>query len=137
MNRAETVQLCRLVKSMCASQTFDEFTPDAWALILGHVSYEDAKAAVVHLSGLDLEPGHSRYIEPGHIIAQVKRIRAKRLENHAPVDPPSGLSTGEYLTWLRATNEAIASGQEIAPRASLAADPERGMNAIAEEDEDQ
>ena len=50
MNRTEIVQLCRLVKAVCPSQAIDQLTPDAWTLILGHVAYEDAKAAVLKIS---------------------------------------------------------------------------------------
>ena len=130
MNRTEIVQLCRLVKAVCPSQAIDQFTPDAWTLILGHVAYEDAKAAVVALAAVEAEPGKSHYIEPRHILGQVRRIRTKRIEDYGPVDPPSGLDAAEYLAWQRATLDAIASG--TAPgRRELAANPS-GQRRIAE-----
>ena len=111
MNVTEAGRLCRLVSCLCPGQRFDEYSPEAWSLALSRVSYDDAKQACADLAGLDLEPGKSRYIEPGHVAAQVKRIRAKRLDDYGPVDPPAGLEPSEYLGWLRSTNEAIASGR--------------------------
>ena len=74
MSPEETIALCRLVKAVCPSQALDQYTPDAWALILRHIDYNDAKQAVIDIASQPLEPGRSRYIEPGHIVAQVKRI---------------------------------------------------------------
>lgn len=111
MNRTEAVQLCRLVKALCPSQAIDQYTPEAWALVLAHVDYDDAKLAVQQLSSLELEPGKARYIDPGHIIGQVRRIRAKRIDDHGPIDPPAGLNAGEYLHWLRNATNAIAGGR--------------------------
>ena len=110
MTPNETISLCRLVKAICPSQALDQYTPDAWHMILGNLEYADAKLAVTQIASLDLEPGKARYIEPGHIIAAVKRIRAKRLDEYGPVDPPAGLNPTEYLAWLRTTNHQIASG---------------------------
>jgi hypothetical protein len=111
VNQSEAIMICRLVKAACPSQAVDTYSPDAWAFMLDDIDYDDAKAAVRYLGRLDLEPGKSRYIEPGHVIAQVKRIRAKRIDDYGPVDPPAGLEPSEYLGWLRATNDAIASGR--------------------------
>ena len=112
MTPNETIALCRYVKAICPSQALDQYTPDAWHLILGHLEYDDAKLAVTQIASLDLEPGKARYIEPGHILATVKRIRAKRLDDYGPIDnPPAGLNAAEYLTWLRTTRNAIANGQ--------------------------
>ena len=114
MNAAEVLKLCRLVKACCPSQALDEFTPQAWALILGGCDYEDAKQAVAELVSLPLEPGKARYVEPGHIIAGVQRIRSKRLQQTMP-EPPSGLDAAGYLDWLRGTRAAIASGTYTPP----------------------
>lgn len=126
--------LVRLVKAACPSQLLDQYTPDAWHFMLDDIDYADAKAAVRHLGRLDLEPGKARYIEPGHVIAQVRRIRGKRIEEYGPIDPPSGLDSGAYLRWLRDTSDAIASGR-MPERPALAANPERGtaiVSAIAD-----
>lgn len=110
MNGAEVLQLCRLVKACCPSQAFDEYSVDAWALILGSYDYADAKAAVAELVSLPLDPGKARYVEPGHIIGGIKRIRQKRIEQTPMPEPPSGLTVGEYITWQKHTHHAIAAG---------------------------
>lgn len=45
------------------------------------------------------EPGKARCIEPGHIVAQVKRIRAKRLDDYGPIDLPADPDTADWLRW--------------------------------------
>ena len=111
MNPTEVTQLCRLVKALCPSQQFDHFTPDAWEIVLGDLAYADAKTAVAEIVRQPLEPGQSRYIEPGHIIAGVRRIRDKRIQSMPFPQPPAGLDAGEYAQWLADTREAIASGR--------------------------
>lgn len=123
MNAAEVLQLCRLVKACCPSQTLDEYTPQAWGLILADCAYVDAKQAVAELVRLPLEPGRARYIEPGHIIAGVQRIRSKRLAESMP-EPPSGLDADAYLAWLRTTRAAVADGAYLPPDPPPPARPE-------------
>lgn len=113
MNTAEVLQLCRLVKACCPSQALDTYTPDAWALILGGYDYADAQAAVIAIAGSPLELARSRYIEPGHIIDGIRRIRAKRLESTPLPEPPAALAPAEYSAWLGRTREAIASGTYV------------------------
>lgn len=116
MNAAEVLQLCRLVKACCPSQVLDEFTPQAWTLILGSYPYEDAKAAVAEIVSAPLEPGKSRYIEPGHIIGGVKRIRAQRLEVTPVPPPPTEIeSPADQIAWQRKAREQIANGTFVAP----------------------
>lgn len=124
MNAAEVLQLCRLVKACCPSQVFDEYTPQAWELILSGYDYADAKTAVAALVSAPLEPGRSRYIEPGHIIGGIKRIREKRVADNPMPEPPAGLTVAEYITWQRTTRDAIASGTYRPPTDPQPARPE-------------
>ena len=124
MNREEAVKLCRLVKTLCPAQAIDQWTPDAWVLILGAHSYEDAKQAVAEIASLPLEPGKGRYIEPAHIIGQVLRIREKRLSAIGMPEPPPGLDVGQYRDWLRGTRAQIASGT-YTPEPKAIANPAR------------
>ena len=119
MIREDVVKLCRLVKSLCPSQVLDQYTPDAWAIVLGHLDYGDAKQAVGALASLPLEPGRARYIEPGHIIAEVKRIQDRRLADAPEITPPAGLSEIEYRTWLRDTRRQIAAGTYQPPERQI------------------
>ena len=125
MIQTEIVMLCRLVKASCPSQVFDEFTPEAWGMVLSGYRYEDAKAAVAAIVGAPLDQGKSRYIEPGHIIAGIHRIRRERLEAFPAVTPPPGLDVRGYGDWSRRTRAAIADGTYCAPDDAPPADPER------------
>lgn len=113
MIHTEVAKLCRLVKACCPSQAFDEFTVDAWALILAPWSYDDAKRAVQEIVSAPLDPGKARYIEPGHIITGIHRIRGRRLAETPMPEPPAALPVAEYQEWLRQTREAIASGADV------------------------
>ena len=115
MTLEEVVKLCRLVKALCPSQQLDRYTPDAWALTLGHLDYADAKTAVAKLASTETEPGKARYIEPGHIIGGVRRIREARLTRMP--DPPFEVrdDARAFLAWERRTRDEIASGRRPAP----------------------
>jgi hypothetical protein len=62
----------------------------------------------------------TEYLMPAHIRAAVKRIRAKRLEDHPPLTPPPGLP-GEsdadlvtrQLAWLRDARRRVADGEHV------------------------
>ena len=77
-----------------------------FAIRLGAVSFEDAQEAVTNLAGLPLEPGKARYIEPGHIIGECRRIRDKRLSKSTAAEPPPEVADDPalYVQWLRATH---------------------------------
>lgn len=113
MNATEATTIWRMVRSICPQQAVDEFTPDAWAGILTDTRFEDAREAVVALGSQSLEVGRSRYIEPGHIIGEVRRIRTRRIEGASLPDPPAGLTAHDYREWLRTQQAAIADGRPI------------------------
>ena len=116
MIREEIVKLGRFVKACCPSQQFDRHTPDAWMLILADLDYDDARRAVAEIVRQPLEPGKSRYIEPGHIVGGVKRIRAQRLEvTPVPPPPPEIESPADQIAWQRKVREQIANGTFVAP----------------------
>lgn len=128
MNNSEAVKLFRLVKALCPTEQFDEHTPDAWAIVMNDIRYDDAKLAVRTLyrdRGNDQEWG-GRKIEADDIIREVRRIRAERIARHPEVDPPEELSEIEYREWLRASRKAIADGQTIAQPAL----PARNMSKL-------
>ena len=133
MMPSEVVKLCRLVKAVCPSQAFDTYTPDAWVTLLGDRAYDDAVAAVQNLAKLPLEPGKARYIEPGHIIGEIRRIHAKRLTGPSIGEPPAGLNPTEYRQWLIRSRAGAVTGQPL-PQPSLGrpADPARVAEILAE-----
>lgn len=107
MTPDQTLRLCRIVKALCPQQAMDEFTPDAWHLLLAPVRIEDARTAVETLGR------RSAFIAPAEIIAEVKRIRAKRLADTPLPDPPADMTPVETLAWLKVTRRSIADGQPV------------------------
>ena len=107
MSPEEAVALCRFTAACCPAQKFDEFTPDAWGLILADIRFEDAKVAVVEIKR------SSTWVDPSDIIAEVRKVRAKRIAEHGEIVPPADLDPDnviEYVKWLRAAREAIGDG---------------------------
>jgi hypothetical protein len=79
MKKTETVKLIRAIKALCPSQPFDEYTPDAWALVMIDITFAEAESAVRTIyreQGSDAQ--WIRAIEADDIIRQVKRDRSGR-----------------------------------------------------------
>lgn len=110
MNASEANRVLRKVLAYCPAQSVDEYTPDAWAEALDDIRAADALEVVARIGRRELQPGERRFIEPGHIRAEVRRIRADRLERHGDPTPPPELSPADYAAWLRAARAAIADG---------------------------
>lgn len=72
MNPEEIATIIGMVKALCPAQRVDEFTPDAWELVLEDYPFKDAKAALKKL-GAEL-----RFIAPSDIAQEVKRVRNLR-----------------------------------------------------------
>lgn len=107
MTPEEAVRICAFTSACCPAQKFDEFTPDAWGLILADIRFEDAKVAVVEIKK------RSTWVDPSDIIAEVRKVRAKRIAEHGEIVPPADLdpdNVPEYVKWLRAAREAIGDG---------------------------
>lgn len=107
MTPEEAVKICAFTSACCPAQKFDEFTPDAWGLILADIRFEDAKHAVVEIKK------RSTWVDPSDIIAEVRKVRAKRIAEHGEIVPPADLdpdNVPEYVKWLRAAREAIGDG---------------------------
>ena len=114
MSPEETIALCRLVKAVCPSQALDQYTPDAWALILRHIDYNDAKQAVIDIASQPLEPGKSRYIEPGTNTVRYPRIVPKDDTTAAFLKKRTLTNLyNQHPAWLvnahRALDEAVAA----------------------------
>jgi hypothetical protein len=83
-------------------------TATLWAQALHDVSLPDAGQAVTQHFATSTD-----YLMPAHIRAAVKRIRAKRLEDHPPLTPPPDLTPLETNDWLRDARRRVADGQVI------------------------
>ena len=124
MNQDEALRLLRMVKAISPAQAVDDYSPEAWALILRKHRYEDAELALEQLGG------EREYIHVSHIVGRIKRIRRDRLDDYGTLpDPPSTLDPGDtaaYAEWLRKTTRYIADGKpdgKPVPVARLAGKP--------------
>lgn len=116
MTPTEVVRLLRLVKQIAPAQKLDEFTPDAWHTLLGHIPVVDALEAVKAI-GM-----RQAFIAPSDIIAEVRVIRRKRLDHADSTfvydgDPDD---IADYQRRLKAHVTAIANGAEPPSRPPLA-----------------
>ena len=124
MTPQEAVALCRFTAACCPAQKFDEYTPDAWGLLLEHVRFVDAKEAVVAIAR------KSPWCAPAEIIAEVKKMRAKRIDEFGPITPPADLDpddTTAYREWWKDVQRQIADGDLKPKELDL---PERPMKQL-------
>lgn len=124
MNATEAAMLCRYVKACCPQQAIDEYTPAAWADLLGDIRLEDAKDAVRAVASA--QP----FVAPAEIRAQVRRTRNKRIAEHPPLLPPPGLSELEERQWLRDARRHIGNGNEIDCDAAFGTLARRDIKAL-------
>ena len=125
MTPQEAVALCRFTAACCPAQKFDEYTPDAWGLLLEHVRFVDAKEAVVAIAR------KSPWCAPAEIIAEVKKMRAKRIDEFGPITPPADLDpddTTAYREWWKDVQRQIADG-DLKPKELDKLDP-AGQEAV-------
>ena len=109
MNHLQTVQLVRVVASLCPNQKLDEYTADAWAMILDDIRYEDAQQAVKDIYRQPLGEQWTRKIEASHILDQVRKTRNAKIVAYGPIEPPPDLDPTTYPAWLRQARTAIAN----------------------------
>lgn len=123
MTLDETADLLRTIRAICPAQAQDEYSPEAWNLVLDDVSLPDATAAVRRIArSASPKP---LWIDPRQILNEVRRIRAARLDatptSGAPTDPAA------YCQWLKATRQHIASGNATqSPALDHASDAQKG-----------
>lgn len=115
MIQAEALTLCRLAKAMCPQQAMDEFTPDAWHMLLEDLRFEDCKEALVNLAR------KNPFVAPAEIRAEVRRIRDKRLADYGPFDPPPEVA--DYNRWLGEMRRKIADGETLPRPLALVSKP--------------
>lgn len=126
MTPQEAVALCRFTAACCPSQKIDEYTPNAWGLLLEDVRFEDAKEAVTRVAR------KQPFVSPSEIIAEVRKIRRKRIDEFGPVPPPPAEvldpdNWQAFIEWQKAAEKAIGDGTFKAPELEA---PERDMKQI-------
>ena len=113
MKPTEATLLARYLKAHFPQQPVDEFTADALGELLEPYPADDCKLAVINLA----ERGE-QWCSPTMVKAEVKRIRAKRIADYGPIEPPAGLDPDDvrgYQRWLGAITQQIADGEITAP----------------------
>ncbi|MFD0052998.1 hypothetical protein ACFVHR_04640 [Streptomyces sp. NPDC127168] len=103
MNSQEAAALCRYVRALCPQQKFDEYTPDAWADILGDYQLTDAREAAAAVAR------RQPFVAPAEIAAEIGRIRGSRTHDFV-YEPPPGDSDPDYLARLRGQLAATGDG---------------------------
>lgn len=110
MNAEETIKLARFVRAACPQQKFDEYTADAWLMLLADVEYRDAMTAAQTLAK------RQPFVSPAEVIGEVKRIRGDRLRAHGNAEPDAdGDDVLGYKAAIRAYRKAIADGRDVQP----------------------
>ena len=127
-NPDEVKAILRKVTAYCPSMKMTEDTPLAWAEALMRFNVDDCMQAVANLGGAPLEPGKARYIEPGHVAWEVRRIRSKRVEGFdaSMIDMPPGLTVREYQDRINLARELRADGRQLPQIEADRFTPERG-----------
>ena len=130
MNREEAIEVCRLAKTISPSQPMDDYTPDAWALILRKWRKGDALLALEELGS------NQEWIHVSHVVKEIKRIRRNRvLAYGTPPDPPATLNADDpqaYAAFLARTNEQIADGQIVRAEDDRAQLPRRNIRELGQ-----
>lgn len=120
MNDQETAALIRMVKALCPAQKFDEYSPDAWLLVLDDIPIADAVAALKPLARTQ------RFIAPADIVDELRRQHAQRPDT-ATVDQATQIPDADpddvaaYIAALRAGHHRTPALQRHRPVAALTA----------------
>ena len=114
----------------------NQWIPDGaaivWAEDLERIRFEDAKEALRNIGSRPLREGDRREITPRDVIAEVRRIRERRVAafiETAQASPPSGMSAVEYIAWIRRQRELAANGEPLDATPALEPRPARDLIA--------
>ena len=113
MRPTEVVMLTGYMRAHFPSQPIDEYTTEALEELLSDYPAADCRRAVLTIA----ERGDD-WCKPTDVKAEVKRIRAKRIADYGPIEPPADLDPDNvrgYQRWLEAKHKAIADGTDVAP----------------------
>lgn len=77
--------LVRFIRALCPQQRIDEYTPDAWHEVIGHLDFDDARNAVIAVK-------HSKpFVDTSDIVTEVNRAK-RSAEAH-----PSARTVGDAV----------------------------------------
>mgnify|MGYP003333107135 FL=1 len=132
MNQQEAAAL------LAVAAAFDNRKPDAdaataWSAALDGLRFADCRDAVV---------AHYRksadWLMPNMVIAEVNRIRQRRLEAAPPLSPPDDLDpddTMAYTRWWREARMAIADGTYVHTPVATLDEPREWRDVVRELEE--
>lgn len=114
MNTQEIRALVGAVHALCPAQKFDEYTPDAWAMVLGEFSLADCREVLPTV-------GQGRaFIAPTDIATAVKELRTRRLDAANLIYEPQPDETPDQMRHrMRELRRAAADGNVIPLRPAL------------------
>ena len=105
MSPTDAARLARYIKAHFPQQPIDDFTSEALLELLEPYPASDARTAVLNIA----ERGE-HWCSPTDVRAEVRRIRAKRIEQHPPLVPPPGLDDIQERHWLASATRRIGDG---------------------------
>ncbi|HET7388165.1 MAG TPA: hypothetical protein VFJ19_16040 [Nocardioidaceae bacterium] len=115
MRPTEVVMLTGYLRAHFPSQPVDEYTTEALEELLAPYPAADAKQAV-----LTIAQRGEKWCSPTDVQAEIRRIRAQRVADYGPIEPPADLDPDNvvgYQRWLGAMHKGIADGTIAAPPA--------------------
>jgi hypothetical protein len=125
VNLSETTALLALVSQIMPAQKIDEFTPDAWTLVLEDVTFDDARQAVVAVAK------RAPFVAPAEIIAEVKRMRRDRLDASPEAIPDADPDDeAAYRRALREGRMKVAEGRTPRNVAALVAGTAKALPRV-------
>lgn len=115
MKPTEVVLLTGYLRAHFPSQPVDEFTTEALEEILAPFPAADCKRAILNIADRG-----EHWCAPTDVRKEVRRIRAKRVADYGPIEPPADLDPDNvvgYQRWLAAMHRGIADGTIVPPPA--------------------
>ena len=106
MTPIEAADLAEYINAHFPQQPMAERTAEALLELLHPYPASDARAAV-----LAIATRGEHWCSPTDVRAEVRRIRAKRIEQHPPLVPPPGLDDAQERHWLASATRRIGDGE--------------------------
>lgn len=103
MSPDQTQQVMVFIATMWPNLRWEDGTPQAWAMVLQHYRFEDAKEAVAELAG------ERDRVHVSDVVQRIKKIRAEKLKGLPEPQPPADLDPDDseaWLRWLRGARDA-------------------------------
>lgn len=135
MDAQQAAGVLRKVAAYQPNQRIDDESHRAWAEALADYDFRDALDAVATLAVAPRQPGQPFWMEPRDVVAEIRRIQAKRFDErrHLMPDPPPETNddVAAYLAWKRQTVAAMTA-RHWSPPPALSPGESRPVAALVE-----